>query len=163
MIQKNIHSLLKNKIFKMLLFVFLLVILAIGIKRYRDRYKLVHSPVYTMLQGNYEIVLDLSYVDRTFEANPRGVIVVSMQIHNDRIRLPELYTCPNVNMPVYGYSWKVISSNPDSILIDAYPHELHGKYKVTFKSYKSGSLGYTIDNYVYFDNDSTHLCFKKVK
>lgn len=163
MIQKNTHFLLRSKIFKILLFAFSLVILVVGIKSYQDRYKLVHSPVYTMLQGDFKIIGDLTYVERSYDATPPEFLGFLIQIHNDRIRLPEQKSCHKANMPVYRYSWKVVSSNPDSILIDAYPHALHGKYKVTFKSYKSGTLGYTIDNYVYLDNDSTHLCLKKIK
>ena len=154
--------LLKNKYFRMLLFVLLLAILVVGIIRYWDRYRLVHSPVYAKLQGDYQIVLDSSYIDRSFDVIPQDVIVVTMQIQHERISLPNLNSYTNAKMSLFGYSWKVVSSNPDSILIDAYPHALHGKYNVTFKTYKSGTLGYTTTDYVYFDNDSTHLCFMKI-
>ena len=166
--QKNTHLLLKNKYFRVLLIVLLLTILVVGIIRYWDRYRLVHSPIYPMLQGKYELVLDASYVDWASEAVGVGLII---QIHHDIIDIPTIKInnskMKNLNAidqrKLDEGCWKVISNSPDSILIDSYPHPLHGKYKVTFMSCKSGSLGYTTTNYVLLDNDSTHLCLMKVK
>lgn len=164
----NIHLLLKNRIVRIFIFVLFVIILVIGINRYRERYKLVHSPIYPMLQGKYELVLDASYVDWASEAVGVGLII---QIHHDIIDLPTIKInnskMKNLNAidqrKLDEGGWKVISNSPDSILIDSYPHPLHGKYKVTFMSCKSGSLGYTTTNYVLLDNDSTHLCLMKVK
>lgn len=164
----NIHLLLKNRIVRIFIFVLFVIILVIGINRYRERYKLVHSPIYPMLQGKYELVLDASYVDWASEAVGVGLII---QIHHDIIDLPTIKInnskMKNLNAidqrKLDEGCWKVISNSPDSILIDSYPHPLHGKYKVTFMSCKSGSLGYTTTNYVLLDNDSTHLCLMKVK
>ncbi len=121
-----------------------------------------------MLQGKYELVLDASYVEWAYEAVGVGLII---QIHHDIIDLPTIKInnskMKNLNAidqrKLDEGCWKVISNSPDSILIDSYPHPLHGKYKVTFMSFKSGSLGYTTTNYVLLDNDSTHLCLMKVK
>lgn len=122
-----------------------------------------HSSLYKRLQGNYQIVLESSSIDRSFEVLPSDAVVVTMQIQKSSISLPNFKSYTNEAMSLWGYSWKVVSSNPDSIQIEAYPHSLHGKYKVTFNTVAGDSLGYTSVNLVYLDNDSTHLCFMKVK
>ena len=164
--KNNIRPFLTNRIFIFFIFVLLISILfAIGINRYR----IVHSHIYTNLQGTYEMELDSSYVYRAFDVIPSGFII---QIHKDNICLPILRSNDSdTNTKSYQEfvkleeeshgTWELISSNPDSIFIDAKEHLLHGKYQVTFKTYKTGSLGYTTANYVYLDNDSTHLCLKK--
>lgn len=159
--QINLNLLLKNKLFQALLFVILFVVLATGAYECLGRYRLAQSPVYNKLQGDYQIILDSSQIYRSFEIISQEIVVVTIQIHDDYISLPNFNSYVNKKMSLFGYRWKVLSSNPDSILIDAYPHALHGKYKVSFKTYKSGTLGYTTDSYVYLDNDSTHLCLKK--
>ena len=123
-----------------------------------------------MLQGNYELVPDLSSIDRTYNISALSGYI---QIYNDRIKLPSLENYDfkeNIDSYlIFGTSvpfkdiWKVISNNPDSISIDAPSHPLHGKYQVTFKACQSGSLGYTITHFLCLDNDSTHLCLMRIK
>lgn len=60
-------------------------------------------------------------------------------------------------------SWKVISSNPDSIFINAKGHVLHGKYRVLFITDSIGYVAkYPVD-YIILENDSTHLCMTRVE
>lgn len=152
-----------NKLFRLLFLSLSILILAFGVSKYVEKYKLIHSPIYKQLQGDYELNLDSSYVNRSFDVYPSYAIVVTMQIHHDQVSLPNLNSYTKEKMPLYGYSWRIISANPDSIFIDAYPHALHGKYKVTFSKCPEGYLGYGVANYLLLDNDSTHLCFRKNK
>ena len=162
----NIHIILANNSLKLETKFSFGIILTMGIYRYR----IIHSPIYTNLQGIYEIELDSSYVYRSFDVYPYGFLV---HIHKDNIRLPtfkrknsdtqftsqDLAILKNEN----NGSWKIISSNPDSIYIYANKHVLYGKYQVSFKTHKTGNLGYTTTDYMYLDNDSTHLCLTRVK
>jgi hypothetical protein len=116
--------------------------------------------------------LDSSYVYRNCDVIPDGFI---MQIHKDNISLPIFKSENSDTNATVTYqdivkieeerngTWEIISSNPDSIFIEAERHILHGKYQVTFKTHKTDSLGYFTANYVYLDNDSTHLCLKKLE
>ena len=165
--QNNIRLLLINRIFIIFIFVLLGILIATGINRYR----IVHSHIYSNLQGTYEMELDSSYVYRTFDVIPNGFIV---QIHKDNICLPIFKSDNSDTNKILTYqdiikleeerngTWEIISSNPDSIFIEAERHILHGKYQVTFKTHKTDSLGYFTANYVYLDNDSTHLCLMKI-
>lgn len=122
------------------------------------------------MQGTFEIVMDSSYVYRPFDVYPYGFII---QIHKDDIRLPTFrrnnsdakFTSQDLAVLTKenNGSWSVISSNPDSIFIDAEKHVLHGKYQITFNTYKTGNLGYTTAQHLYLDNDSTHICLKRIK
>ena len=160
----------KKLIFRLSIFVLLAIVLAFGVDRYWKRYKLVHSPLYPMLQGNYELMPDLSSIDRSYYIS---TLSGYMQIYNDRIKLPSLENYDfkeNIDLYlIFGTSvpfkdiWKVISNKPDSIYIDASSHPLHGKYQVTFKMCPSGSLGYTTEYFMCLDNDSTHLCLMRIK
>jgi hypothetical protein len=160
----------KKLVFRISIFVLLAIVLAFGINRYWNRYKLVHSPLYPMLQGNYALVPDLSSINRTYNIS---TLSGYMQIQHDRIKLPsldnfdfkdntDLYLIFGASVP-YKNILKVISNNPDSISIDAPSHPLHGKYQVTFKECQSGSLGYTTTCFLCLDNDSTHLCLMRIK
>ena len=160
----------KKLIFRLSIFLLLAIVLAFGVNRYWKRYKLVHSPLYPMLQGNYELMPDLSSIDRSYYIS---TLSGYMQIYNDRIKLPSLENYDfkeNIDLYlIFGTSvpfkdiWKVISNKPDSISIDAPTHPLHGKYQVTFKTCQSGSLGYTTTHFLCLDNDSTHLCLMRIK
>ena len=77
----------KKLIFRLSIFLLLAIVLAFGVNRYWKRYKLVHSPLYPMLQGNYELVPDLSSIDRSYYIS---TLSGYMQIYNDRIKLPSL-------------------------------------------------------------------------
>ena len=59
----------KKLVFRISIFVLLAIVLAFGINRYWNRYKLVHSPLYPMLQGNYALVPDLSSINRNDPMN----------------------------------------------------------------------------------------------
>lgn len=154
------------------LFIFLFILFSVVFAARIRRCKITHSQIYSDLQGTYEMELDSSYVNRFYDVIPVGFIV---HIHKDNIRLPTFSSEKSDTVTRYTYqdllrideekngNWKIISSNPDSIFIDARMHMLHGKYQVKFKTYKTGSLGYTTADYLYLDNDSTHLCLKKVK
>lgn len=159
----NIHHLLSNKSIRIFCLVLFAIIIAVGFYKYIERYKFIHSTIYNNLQGNYQLVLDSSYIDRYFDVTPSNVFVVTIQIQQDHISLPNLRSYTNQKMSLFGYSWEIVSSNPDSIFIDAYPHCLHGKYSVSYERFPSGSLGYTTTDFVLLDNDSTHLCLMKVK
>ena len=96
------------------------IILTMGIYRYR----IIHSPIYTNLQGTYKIELDSSHVYRSFDVYPYGFLV---HIHKDNIRLPTFkrknsntqFTSQDLDIlkKENNGSWKIISSNPDSIYI----------------------------------------------
>lgn len=157
---------------RLLLFIILLVLLIIIIATGINRYRTVHSHFYSNLQGTYEMELDSSYVYRNCDVIPDGFIV---QIHKDNISLPIFKSENSDTNATVTYqdivkieeerngTWEIISSNPDSIFIEAERHILHGKYQVSFKTHKTDSLGYFTANYVYLDNDSTHLCLKKLE
>lgn len=162
-IQINILHLLSNKSIRIFCLALFSTLIAVGFYKYIERYKLVHSPFYKNLQGDYQLVLDSSYIDRYFDVTPSNIFVVTIQIQQDHISLPNLRSYTNKKMSLFGYSWEIVSTNPDTIFIDAYPHCLHGKYRVSFEKFPSGSLGYTSTDFVYLDNDSTHLCLMKVK
>ncbi len=165
-IKNNICHLLGNRLLIIILFILFPIIIIIGIKKYQ----IVHSQLYSNLQGIYEIELDSSSVSRAFEVYPLGFIV---QVHKDNIRLPTLERGNSKIKNSYkdlvelgktnNGCWKIVSSMPDSIFIDADAHVLHGKYQVKFRTYQTGSLGYTSDSYLYLDNDSTHLCLRKLE
>lgn len=137
-----------------------------------NRYRMKHSSIYLNLQGTYVMMLDSTSIVRSFDIIPLGL---NVRIEDDDIRLPlfDYVHSGFHNVKTYhdidriyeerNGKWKIISSNPDSIFIDARMHMLHGKYQVKSKTYKTGSLGYTTADYLYLDNDSTHLCLKKVK
>lgn len=160
----------KKQVFNIVVFVLVAILLVLGINRYWNRYKLVHSPLYPKMQGTYELVSDLSSIDRSYEINR---LWGYMQIYQNRIHLPSLEELDfqyntDLNMVLGDVFpdkdiWKVISNNPDSIYIDAPSHPLHGKYQVTFKECASGSLGYTTTHFMCLDNDSTHLCLLRIQ
>lgn len=160
----------KRLIFGIFVFVLLIILLALGINRYWNRYKLVHSPLYPKMQGTYELISDLSSIDRSYEIHR---LWGYMQIYQNKIHLPSLENLDvqyNTDLGLILGDvfpdkdiWKVISNNPDSIYIDAPSHPLHGKYQVTFKMCPSGSLGYTTEYFMYLDNDSTHLCLLRIE
>ncbi len=166
--KNNIRLLLTNRLSIVLIIVLLIILFAIGINRYR----IVHSRIYTNLQGTYEIELDSSYVYRYFDVIPFGFVV---QIHKDNICLPIFKSENSTTNARVTYqeivkieeerngTWEMISFDPDSIFIEAEGHLLNGKYQVVFKTYKTGRLGYTTVNYMYLDNDSTHLCLKRIE
>lgn len=156
----SIRHLLDNK--SLMLLGISIIALSIVVSRYIEHYKLSHSTIYRKLQGDYELNLDSSYVNRSFDIYPVYAIVMTMQVQHNQLSLPNFSSYTNEKMPLFGYSWKIISTNPDSIFIEAYPHVLHGKYKVMFTTSPEGPLGYGIANYLFLDNDSTHLCLKKI-
>ena len=143
------------------------IILIMGVSRYR----IENSELYSNLQGTYEIELDSSYVDRAYDVYPSGFIV---QIHKDNIRLPTFGKSNSVKNRNNSYqdlvslekekngSWEIVSFTPDSIYINAKSHVLHGKYQVIFETKRTGNLGYATANYMYLDNDSTHLCLLRI-
>jgi len=151
--KNNIRLLLINRLSIVLIIVLLIILFAIGINKYR----IVHSRIYTNLQGTYEIELDSSYVYRYFDVIPFGFVV---QIHKGNICLPIFKSENSTTNARVTYqeivkieeerngTWEMISFNPDSIFIEAEGHLLNGKYQVVFKTYKTGSLGYTTVNYV---------------
>ena len=160
----------KRLIFRIFVFVLLIILLALGINRYWNRYKLVHSPLYPKMHGTYELISDLSSIDRSYEIHR---LWGYMQIYQNKIHLPSLeeldlyyntdtYSIFGITLPDEN-RWKIISNNPDSIYIDASSHPLHGKYQVTFKMCPSGSLGYTTEYFMCLDNDSTHLCLIRIE
>ena len=122
---------------RLLLFIILLVLLIIIIATGINRYRTVHSRFYSNLQGTYEMELDSSYVYRNCDVIPDGFIV---QIHKDNISLPIFKSENSDTNATVTYqdivkieeerngTWEIISSNPDSIFIEAEGHILHGKY-----------------------------------
>ena len=165
--RKNLCHLLANRLFLIPILILFPIVLIIGFNRYR----IVNSELYSNLQGTYEIELDSSYVNRAFDVYPFGFIV---QIHKDNIHLPTFknsHSDKNRNNSYQDFvsleeekngSWKIVFLNPDSIYINAKSHVLHGKYQVTFVTKRTGHLGYTTANYMYLDNDSTHLCLLRI-
>lgn len=162
--KKNISRLLGNKY----LWIFVSVILIIIVAYCQiDRYRKTHSSLYINLQGTYEMLLDSAIIDRSFDMQPLGFY---LYFNGDNIKLPH-FDCiapyvtdglkyddiVKIGEDSHG-SWEVVSSNPDSIFVNANAHVLHGKYKVTFVT---ESDRYIPTYYVYLDNDSTHLCLKK--
>lgn len=165
--KNNICHLLGNRLSLFCVFSFAVLVL-IGYKWYRKE----HSYVYKKLQGTYEMVLDSTSIFRSFDVIP---LDLNVKISKDDISLP-LFDCVHSSIhDVNNYHdidriyskkngcWKIVSSMPDSIFIDADAHVLHGKYQVKFRTYQTGSLGYTSDSYLYLDNDSTHLCLRKLE
>lgn len=167
-IKKNILLLSNNRLFSILIFLLFLVIAIIGY----NRYNMVHSSIYQNLQGTYILELDSSSLSRSFDVTP---LDFNMKIEGTDIALP-LFDCVRAGKSdVNTYqdidriykdgsgSWKTISANPDSIVIDAEFHFLKGKYQVLLASDTIGIIAHTITTYLHLDNDSTHLCFKKIR
>ena len=166
--KKNFTLLLNNRQFRTLVLFLFVVIAVIGF--YGCRMK--HPSKCLDIQGVYVMELDSTFIYRSFDVFPLGL---NMVIKDDGIRLPP-FDCVHsgihdvntdqdierVYKEING-SWKVISSNPDSIFINANSHVLHGKYHITMRTYKAGDLECTTSNYIYLDNDSTHLCLRKVR
>ena len=166
-IKNNICHLFGNRHFIWVIFSIIVIALI-----YYNWYRKEHSYVYTKLQGTYEMVLDSTSICRSFDVIPLDLNVI---ISKGDVGLP-LFDCVHSSIhDVNNYndidriysnrngSWSIVSSMPDSIFIDAKAHVLHGKYQVKFRTYQTGSLGYTPVSYLYLDNDSTHLCLKKVE
>lgn len=164
--KKNISRLLGNKY----LWIFVSVILIIIVAYCQiDRYRKTHSSLYINLQGTYEMLLDSAIIDRSFDMQPLGFylyfngcdivlppIKCIVPFTNGELKYQEI---SKIVDDTYG-SWEVVSSNPDSIFVNANAHVLHGKYKVTFVTETDR---YIPTYYVYLDNDSTHLCLKKIE
>ena len=167
--KKNISRFLGNKFLWILVSSILVFIIAFF---QIDRYRKEHSPLYINLQGTYDMLLDSAIINRPFDMQPLGFF---LYIKGGNITLPP-FDCITpyvmgglkyqeickIDDDRYG-SWKIVSANPDSIFINAKAHVLHGKYKVTFVTDTVGHLRYLPVYYVYLDNDSTHLCLKKVE
>lgn len=163
--------LLTNRLFVLSILILFSIVVIIGIKIGINRYRIVNSQLYSNLQGVYEIELDSSYVHRTYDVYPFGFIV---QIHKNNIRLPTFKNSNSNNNKINSYQdivkiekeqngfWEILSFNPDTIFIDVDSHVLYGKYQVKFVTKKTGHLGYTTANYMYLDNDSTHLCLLRI-
>ena len=157
-----------HRLFRTLVLFLFVVIAVIGIYGCRVE----HPSKCLDIQGVYVMELDSTFICRSIDVFPLGL---NMEIKEDEIRLPP-FDCVHsgihdvntyqdidrVNKERNG-SWEVISSNPDSIFINADSHVLHGKYQITIRAYKTGDLVYTTSNYIYLDNDSTHLCLRKVR
>ena len=172
--QKNTYHLLKKKN-KVLCFLVLLLLIYIAITGFY-RYRLIQSPVYSKLQGYYKIVVDSTYLHRHSVYIPGEI---NLKVDGENIRLP-MFDCVKSSVKAqdaYDHfekdfersdeecngSWKIISSNPDSIFINAEGHVLHGKYRVLFVT---DSVGYVVKlttDYIIFENDSTHLCLTRMK
>jgi len=166
--KKNFTLLLNNRQFRTLVLFLFVVIAVIGFYGCR----MEHSSKCLDIQGLYVMELDSTFICRSFDVFPLGL---NMVIKDDGIRLPP-FDCVHsgihdvntyqdidrVNKERNG-AWKMISSNPDSIYINANSHVLHGKYQIIIRTYKTGNLECTTSSYLYLDNDSTHLCLRKVR
>ena len=166
------HLMIRNKILWILI---LLLLICIAISGYY-KYRMTQSPVYSKLQGYYEMVLDSMFVFRSLAYSP---FELNLMIDGENIRLPLFYCETNSVKRNISYeelrkdfdkrdeecngSWKVISSNPDSIFINAKGHLLHGKYGVRFITDSIGLVAkYPVD-YIILENDSTHLCMTRIQ
>lgn len=172
--QNNISHILtiRNKMLRILILLLLICLAISGFYKYR----MTQLPVYSKLQGYYEMVLDSTYVYRSIAYS---YFDLNLRIDGKNIRLP-LFDCDTISvMRKTSYdelrkefdkreeecngSWKVISSNPDSIFINAKGHVLHGKYRVLFITDSIGYVAkYPVD-YIILENDSTHLCMTRVE
>ena len=156
---------------KLLCFFILLLLIYIAITGFY-RYVVIQSPIYSKLQGYYEFVYDSLYVYRSYGYD--YPTIRNLKVDGDKILLPFFHGGNSVKKE-YTYqdlkrdsearngSWKSISYNPDSIFINAKGHILHGKYRVLFIT---DSVGYVVKlttDYIILENDSTHLCLKRVK
>ena len=82
--KKNISRLLGNKY----LWIFVSVILFIIVAYFQiDRYRKTHTPLYTNLQGTYEMLLDSAIIDRPYDMQPLGFY---LYINGDNIVLPPI-------------------------------------------------------------------------
>lgn len=164
---KNINFLLnKKKIVLSLIVILAILIIGLTINHWRT----THTPLYKNLQGVCNIDFEESYVIRQVDFRPLNA---SISISGKNISLPPM---PTVNDKSKTYTeihdlrikaqgtWKIISINPDSILIKTQKSILNGRYAVTFKEIPFPDKYMPEYKYynriVIFQNDSTHLVCK---
>lgn len=138
---------------------------------------MIQSPLYSKLQGNYITVSGLTYACRYYGYDYPSVI--NLRVRGDKIQLPSFngeYSFLKEKHTREEYqkefdkrreqrngSWTIISSNPDSIFINAEGHVLHGKYRVHFVTDTVGYVVKLTTDYIILENDSTQICLTKDK
>ncbi|MCR5696499.1 MAG: hypothetical protein K6G73_05925 [Marinilabiliaceae bacterium] len=158
--QKNTNRLLKNKGIQ------LLIVIVIMLLFYTCNNVLFgHSHFYKKLQGNYNVIWEYTEIYRNTDFRPIASI---LSIKNNQIELPCLLSCHDKiegedfdkwNNNQKG-TWKIISKEPDSILIETPASLLNGRYAVIFQ--KEEIFAKPPRYLLILQNDSTHLCFDKV-
>ena len=166
--QKSINRLLKinkTKVF-ILICITICMILLISFFVWKQKSQRQSALLYMKLQGPCNVMADYSYLYRNVDT----IIALDYNIiiHRNEISLPALITsienrcdtCDIITRRTTGSSgrWEIISTSPDSILIETPKSILNGRYAVKFVKEKHFKERY----YVIFSNDSTVLKCEKI-
>ena len=171
--KKDVSHLLKNKFVALfsritVLCVILLIIIFLTLFIWRQ-YSYRQSLLYKKLQGPCNIEIEKSYIYRNFRyIKP---LDISYLFIKEKVTVPILLTSNDDGIDYDNWipdfdkaeeestgRWEIISTSPDSILIETPKSILNGRYAVTFKKEKG------VRNpkyYVMFSNDSSMIvCYK---
>lgn len=126
------------------------------------------TSLYYNLQGACNIDFDHTYYYRKANYYPLGnTIIIEKKNITLPIILPSNYKLKGTYKELISMEqkikgkWKIISLNPDSILIDTPNNTLNGKYSVTFK--KNPMPVDRMNYIVILKNDSTYIfCTKEI-
>lgn len=158
--QKNINHLLRNKGIQLLIVVVVMMLFYTC-----NNFLGGDSSIYKKLQGDYNAVLEQMYIDRSVDFKPLSfnisfqkskIELPIMQLGQDGLSYSELKELENNSKG----TWKIISKEPDSILIETPASLLNGRYAVIFQ--KEEIFAKPPMYLLILQNDSTHLCFDKV-
>lgn len=159
---KDISRLLNNT--KIIVSLVVVAIIIVGIIFNRT----THTPLYENLQGVCNIDFDKSHFYRQIDFRP---LDNNIFITKGNICLPVMLTTNDNIKGTYKEldeleknsqgTWKIISTNPDSILIETPKSILNGRYSVIFE--KINTPRERINYNVIFKNDSTYMvCTKEI-
>lgn len=138
------------------------IVLIFGIQNRINQYKILHSYVYSYLQGNHILIGEYSYLERSsvdgisFAMNIKGTKISILSFEMLMLNSDQL------DESLEGYL-HVISCNPDSISIETGSRILDGKYRVRYMNKEEGNISPIVTNYMFLENDSTSLCLEKLK
>jgi len=166
--QKSINRLLKinkTKVF-ILICITICMILLISFFVWKQKSQRQSSLLYMKLQGPCNVMADYSYLYRDVDT------IISLNhnffIHGNEISLPVLITSIENRCDTGDYitrwtnestgRWEIISTSPDSILIETPKSILNGRYAIKFVKEKHFKERY----YIIFSNDSTILKCEKI-
>lgn len=164
--QKGINHILKNNQTKVFISVVICVILLISFFVWLQRSQRESSLLYQKLQGPCNVMVDYSYLYRDVDT----VIALDYNIfiHRNEISLPVLLTSIENRCDTSDYitkwtkesagRWEIISTSPDSILIETPKSILNGRYAVEFVIEKHFKERY----FIIFSNDSTLLKCERI-
>ena len=181
--QSKLNRLLKNRIIlAIILFMLIGLMIFVGVKTYK-------SPIQRKLIGFWNIEYENSYWKRDSMCDFISCIIYIQ--NRDTIKLPSIYDTigaidfqgktaleleenfwtdeimekgkvhsEKIRRDATG-TWKVISTNPDSIFFNVPKNPLHGKYAIRFFIDENGYGGMNNIYKIELENDSTYLICNK--